>query len=87
MKNDACVVAANEDKHVALDDAIESMDNVIQQANGILHHIQGTGSEGTGICDSTPRSLQEVLNFGSERIREKNSELHRILDEIKTSLF
>ena len=87
--NDApCIVEAKREKHIDLDDAIESMDNVIHRAHDILRRIQdasGGGCEGTAEC-KTP-SLKEVLDFGADRIREKNVELHKILDEIQSSIF
>ena len=87
MKNDECVAVAKEDKHIILSDAIESIDNVIQHAYCILHRIQGADS-GIGSSVDTPRpTLQEILNFGPDRIREKNDELYKILDEIKSAIF
>jgi hypothetical protein len=85
---DAKVCAVKEDKHRDLDNAIGSMDDVIHRAYSILRRIQDASdgdSEGTAEC-KTP-SLKEVLDFGADRIREKNGELHKILDEITDNLF
>ena len=86
MKSESCI-EAKEDKHILLDNAIDDIDNVIQQAYCILQRIQGDGSGcGTAEEKKTP-SLQEVLNHAPDRIREKNNELLKILDEMNSMLF
>ena len=84
--NEPCV-EAKEDKHVLLNNAIDNMDNVIQLAYSILQRIQGGGSGCGGVEENITPSLQEVLNHAPDRIREKNNELCKILDEMKSTLF
>lgn len=85
-KSETCI-EAKEDKHISLNNAIDDIDNVIQQAYGILQRIQGGGSGCGTVDESKTPSLQEVLNHAPDRIREKNNELYKILDEMNSTLF
>ena len=86
MNNEGKVEVKEQDKHITLSNAIDDIDNVIDQARGILDRIQGNGS-GKGDEDTISTTLQDVLANGPNRIREKNNELFKILDEIESIIF
>ena len=81
------VSVTKEEKHITLSDAIDSMDDVISHAYGILERIQGGDSGKVSEETISSTTLQDVLAHGSNRIREKNNELFKILDEITTIIF
>lgn len=80
--------AIKQDNHLALDQAICDIDNVIGHAEELLDRIQGNISDKNDIgCDQTKPSLSSVLNNAPSEINEKASKLHDILNRISESLF
>lgn len=78
-----------EEKHVKLDYAIESLDDVRYQAYCILERIQG-GASGCDKKDADVKpvsNLQSVLASGSDRIWKKNDEIRAILNDIESAIF
>jgi hypothetical protein len=81
-------VGTSDPKHVQLDHAISSLDNVISHAVSLLHRITGEDGQGTE-SSSTPKSpsLEEVLDTGPQRIRGSAENIHALLDQISDRLF
>ncbi len=87
-RNTTAAVVAADEKHVQLDSSIHEMNSVIEHAKSILTKIRG---EDSAVLDSNVDkccpSLSEMLNRAPGIIRDRNAELHDILNEISDSLF
>ena len=86
--NDGAQTEKVSPKHLALHDAIESMDDVSRNLQHLISCIKNSDikeKEATGI-KSDP-SLQDILNGGPDRIRTKNEAAMSSIKELHDLLF
>ena len=81
--------AARESNHVMIDNAVNDMSSVVTHAEELLSSINNNSNapslkEG---CEKTEPTLAGVLNNAPQEIRDKNAELHDLLNKISESLF
>lgn len=81
---------SSEQKHTLLDNAISSINCILEQVNGITSRVTG------GDCSAKVSELKdvksntclfEVLNEGTQRINDKCSQIHSALNELENTLF
>lgn len=84
VKTDTC-----EQKHTALDRAIEHIDDVLHEINKIKRRISGEDRPDVTekLKDPQNTTLLEILNGGSARINDKCSQIHKALSDLESSLF
>lgn len=86
----AVIAAAREQKHIALNSAINEIDTVKNHMLDVLNQIRGPLPETAAVpneCKVNEPTLASVLNAGADNILQKCSSMHNILDEIKEELF
>lgn len=78
-------------KHIELDQAIRGIENLSNQARGLLNRINGPASPETGnalLAKSVEEpTLSEVLCRGPNDIRVRVEEVHALISEIEATLF
>lgn len=79
---------AKEDNHAMLDNAISDMDSVVSHAEDLLSKITSNSppSLRNGEARTEP-TLASVLSNAPQVIRDRNAELHDLLNKISESLF
>lgn len=87
MLEEAKAQAGREPKHVELDEAINRLDGVLACSRRLMARIEDGGSDQDGTIETPPHSLYQVLDGGSERIREKSEQILNVLNNIETALF
>lgn len=80
---------ARESNHVMLDNAVNDMESVVGHAEELLDKINNNSNSPAlkNGCDRTEPTLASVLNNSPQMIRDKNAELHELLNKISESLF
>jgi uncharacterized protein YaaN involved in tellurite resistance len=75
-------------KHINLHRAINDMQNLSDHIENIVEKITGPRptNEENRVTTSDP-TLNEVLAFGADRIRETLDKSHQLLSEIEQALF
>ena len=80
-------------KHIALNQAIDRLDGICDKAYTILERIKNDNrnSKCDGSNEDCPKdvepSLQEVLDNAPDRIYKKIDDMNGILDELRSSIF
>jgi CHAD domain-containing protein len=81
-------VPVKEDKHLSIEQAINSLDEVISHAQNILDKALGHPSSiGCDKPDYARLTLSEFLDNSGTNIREKIETLHSQLSQIESTIF
>jgi len=81
-------VPAEMDKHIMLDNAVNSIDSVINHAQELLNRIEGIGAPlNAAEAECPSATLQSVLDGAPSEIRGKCEAVHSLLNEITNRLF
>ena len=86
MSETGCTEARQE-KHVGLQEAINSLDSLVEQADRLLGKIHGTPPQISTAPDQIEAVLINVLDGGADQIHKFRERLQQMLSEIDVALF
>lgn len=75
------------DKHLKLDEAIESLQQVVDNLEKLLSDVTMKNNEEPKAEKNGIKSLEGLLDYGPGRIAKMREEALKIIDEIHTALF
>ncbi|MFA7100083.1 MAG: hypothetical protein WC143_08425 [Eubacteriales bacterium] len=77
------------ENHVGLARAIERIDSVSLNLEGLIHKIdpEMIDQAGSPTTQQTDSSLHEVLAYGSSRIDSKLETIHKLIQDLRKALF
>jgi hypothetical protein len=90
MSEEKCIGAtARESKHIVLNNSLRHLQDVMNQAEGLLSQITQAPENDASIenCKQPDPSLYRVLDETPDTIRNKCNEISDILTQIKDSIF
>ena len=87
MNEPECTKTPRTDNHVLMDEAIESINDLITNLNRLHDRINGTSDPVARLEDREQPTLLSVLSRGPDRVRQSVGEAHEAIQRIESGLF